>query len=178
MKDERGMATTSPFSDAPALIVGFYTWAKSLQEAIGRPLKRADLSLDRVYRWAPNMKVLERTSKGGPLYVRLFGTMFAEFYGVDLTGRFLSEAFPKNVEPIVTAGYNLAEDGWVVYEKIGFTWESRKNVDYRRLIYPLETSGRFSIYAIIGFRSPDERVLADRGFETKVETFKIDRIYI
>lgn len=143
--------------EAAPQIAAFFAWARDRKAALARPLRRADLSLDQVARWASHLKIIERDAETGDLRVRLFGTGMADIYGRDLTGQTLQAALPVGLKAQLLAGYEAAADGRVVHEQIDFDWPDGKNVRYERAIYPLDTNGVFGQFAVVGVRTLGSR---------------------
>jgi hypothetical protein len=144
-------------SDVAPVLAAFFEWASERRAALARPLRRADLSLDQVARWAAHLKIIDRDAETDELRVRLFGTGMADIYGRDLTGQTLQIALPSAFKDRLLAGYETAAKGCVVCEKIDFEWPDGKNVRYERIIYPLDTQGVYGQFAVVGVRSVGAR---------------------
>jgi hypothetical protein len=140
------------WSHAAPQLHAFHRWAKTRAAELGRALTREDLPLDQVYRWAANLKILERDGAACDMRVRLFGTEFVEIYGQDLTGKTLTETLPAGARQAVLEGPRRALDGHVLYERVRIPFPGSRTVSYERLIYPLARARAFSLLAIVGYR--------------------------
>ncbi len=147
----------APFDGAAPGIAAFFAWAELQSKTLGRRLTRGDLPLEAVARWAAQMKIIERDAASGDLRVRLFGTGMADIYGRDLTGQKLHEVLPGAVAAQMLSGYARAANGAVVYENVRFEWGDGKSIAYERLIYPLDSDGAFSMFAVVGYRMRGDR---------------------
>lgn len=149
----------SPLDTAALGIRSFYRWICEEEVWQNRPLHRADLSLDKVYRWAANFKIVEYEANPSGFRVRLFGTAFVDIYGRDLTGQLLDKTLPDAAKDVLMAAYVQAFSGTVTYERVAFAWPDKKTVAYERLIYPLVEDKEIRKFAVVGFR-----IVGDRGF--------------
>jgi hypothetical protein len=119
---------------------------------LGRPLCRADLTLDKVFPWAANLKIVERETNPLLHRVRLFGTGFVEIYGRDLTGQTLEGNVPDAAKHALQASFASCLPGTTSFGQIAFAWPDKKTVAYESLIYALaEPSGRTK-FVVVGFR--------------------------
>lgn len=148
-----------PLDTAAPGIRSFYGWICEEEALQNRPLHRADLSLEKVYRWAANFKIIEHEANPSGFQVRLFGTAFVSIYGRDLTGQFLDKILPDPAKETFMAAYVQALSGTVTYERVAFAWPDKKAVAYERLIYPLVEGKEIRKFAVVGFR-----IVGDRGF--------------
>ncbi len=105
---------------AAAPLRAFHWWLAAEEARQGRPLARGDLALDKVYAWAPNLKIVEHDNDTRGFRVRLFGTELVEIYGRDLTGQVLDDVLPARSKDVLLEGYRQAVEGSVTYERIAF----------------------------------------------------------
>lgn len=154
-----GNGDVTTIGKAAPQLRSFYAWLRAEESVLGRTLRRSDLSLDKVFPWAANLKIIEHESQLRGYRVRLFGTELVNIYGQDLTGALLDEALPESAKDELLAAYRLTTPGAMTYERIGFAWPDKRTVAYERLIYPLLEPDDRRKFAVVGYR-----ILGDRGF--------------
>jgi len=147
-----------PADPNPAMAQVLAYWTEAAERAAPSPLPRLHhIDLMDLYPIAPQLMIADIVHEPARLRYRwrFWGTNLAQFFGIELTGRFIDEAYTPGAAVEVSAAYD-----WAVENKSPHYWvrraDSPDHLVFERLICPLlgrdtETVDHlFGIITVIG----------------------------